>query len=154
MSSSKYTIAEWVELYKKLPNSMKLNKGISRSVVLRFLEINHYIAPEEYIEFLTLTNGATLFDGKVEIWKIPENDKEIIPNWKSIVFMNKNDVKSDFPDIEGVVLIGGNYLGDYIGICMEDKEYDLIYISPETGESWNYYTFSDWLEELWKEMVD
>lgn len=154
MIEKKYTVREWIELYKKLPNSMKLNKGISREKILKFLEMNHYCVPEEYIEFLELSNGATLFDGKVEIWKIPDKMEEDIPKWKSIVFMNQESIIKDFPDIKDVFLIGGNYLGDYIGVCMKDKEFDLIYISPEMDESWNYYTFTDWLDEMWKEMND
>ena len=154
MIEKKYSVEKWIQLYKTLPNSMKLNQGISREKILDFLKTNHYYAPEEYIAFLELSNGATLFDGRVEIWKIPDEDGENVPKWKSIVFMNQESVKADFPDIDGVFLIGGNYLGDYIGICMKDKEFDLIYISPETGESWNYYTFVDWLDEMWKEMID
>lgn len=153
MIEKKYTVNEWIELYKTLPKSMKLNPGIDKNSILSFLEENDYHAPEEYIDFLQQCNGATLFGGKVNIWEIPTDGKEI-PNWKSITYMNKEDVKGAFPEIEGVFLIGGNYLGDYIGICMNDKEFDVIYISPETGETWNYYTFTDWLEDMWKEMVD
>ena len=153
MIEKKYTIEKWVELYKSLPRSMKLNAGIDRKDILLFLEKYGYHAPEDYIEFMQFCNGASLFNGKVTIWEIPMSDEKI-PDWKSILYMNQDSVKGDFPDIDGVFLIAGNYLGDYIGICTKDKEFDVIYISPETGETWNYYTFTDWLEDLWKEMVD
>lgn len=153
MIEKKYTIKKWVELYKSLPDSMRLNPGIDRNNILSFLKKNDYHAPEDYIEFLELCNGASLFNGKVTLWEIPIGDVQI-PNWKSIIYMNQDSVKGGFPDIDGVFLIAGNYLGDYIGICTKDKEFDVIYISPETGETWNYYTFTDWLEDMWKELVD
>lgn len=152
MAETKYTVEQWVDLFRSIPTAMKLEAGIVRQDILSFLEKNNFQAPEEYIRFLELSNGASLFNGKVQIWKIP-TEGEVVPNWKSIVYMNLESVKGEFPDIDGVFLFANNYLGDYIGICTKDKEYDIIYISPETGETWNCYTFTDWLEETWEDMV-
>ena len=153
MAGQKYTVDQWVEQYRKMPKNMKLNGGISREKIMAFLEENNFKAPEEYIRFMELTNGGSLFGGKVTIWEIPEDDAAQIPDWKSIKYMNQESVKSSMPDITGVFLFAGNYLGDYIGVCMEDKEFDIIYTSPDQGESWNFYTFTDWLEDMWEELL-
>lgn len=154
MVEKNYTVKQWIDLFKKLPNSVKLEEGARREDILQYLKAHQYQVPEEYVEFMELANGADLFHGKVNIWKIPVDAKEEIPKWKSMEFMNLESTKSAYPDVDGVFLFAGNYLGDYIGFCMKDTEFDVIYISPETQESWNYYTFCDWLGETWEEMGD
>ena len=152
MEGKRLTVKQWIERFQSLPGSMFLEQGAKREGILQYVRKNGFQIPEDYLEFIELANGARLFNGKVDIWKIPVDGSQGIPEWKSMEYMNSPSVKKNIPFTQNVFLFAGNYLGDYIGFCADDTEYDVIYISPEVDDYWNYVTFTDWLEATWEDM--
>ena len=147
------SISEWIEIFGKMPRQIRFYPGISPSMTAEYGESYGISLPEDYLEFMSLTNGAEILNSRISIWKIPLSVDENIPEWRSIEYFNRPDIRGRIPFAENCLLIAGNDLGDYVGITNEKPGFPYKYISPDMNDCWYYSDLSSWLEEIWKEWI-
>ena len=156
----KVTMQEWAARFHDYYRSIRLGGGMSRRQIEAFERACGVSFPEDYAEFMELTGGADIRNGRVCIWTFPKEDGSLtgadgkpVPEWKSILYFNSPEIKASIPFSDGVFLVAGNEMGDYLGLTREKKGYLWKYISPDMNDFWYYSDFESWLKEVWEKDI-
>lgn len=147
------TVEEWIRLFEKMPKGTKLNPGLPEEKIRTFLRENDFAATDEYIQFMTFANGGSLFGGKLFIWEIPESEDRDIPDWKSVLHMNREVFEKMIPKSQKIFMFASDYLGGYTGMWYSEKHTDILHIYPGTEGTHMFKSFTDWLEYMWMNVL-